>query len=164
MLSHFNYLHTRFPQAVPGVPKIKDGYNPATWMLDISDPSVEAQLNVDFADVYAKSSLYQYAFICTHECGLYSSIICRYQFWFFDICFRRNQELIKELSTPPPGSQDLYFPTQFSRSFFTQCRACFWKQYWSYWRNPQYNAIRFLMTTIIGILFGLIFYDKGQKM
>ncbi|PKI49305.1 hypothetical protein CRG98_030233 [Punica granatum] len=46
-------------EAVPGVPKIKDGCNPATWMLDISTPAVEAQLGVDFADVYAKSSLYQ---------------------------------------------------------------------------------------------------------
>ena len=48
-------------QAVPGVPKVKEGYNPATWMLEISTPAVEGQLNVDFAEIYAKSSLYQYA-------------------------------------------------------------------------------------------------------
>ena len=48
-----------FYQAIPGVPKIKDGYNPATWMLDISTPQVESQLDVDFADIYANSSLYQ---------------------------------------------------------------------------------------------------------
>ncbi|KAI4365646.1 hypothetical protein MLD38_021612 [Melastoma candidum] len=121
-------------EAVPGVPKIKDGYNPATWMLEISAPVVEAQLRVDFADIYANSSLYQ-----------------------------RNQALIKELSTPAPGSKDLYFPTQYSQPFLTQCRACFWKQHWSYWRNPQYNAIRFFMTIVIGCLFGLIFWNKGQQ-
>ncbi|MBA0713347.1 hypothetical protein Golax_012387 [Gossypium laxum] len=121
-------------EAVQGVPKIRDGYNPATWMLEVSAPSIEAQLDVDFADIYANSSLY-----------------------------RMNQELIKELSAPAPGTKDLFFPTQYSQPFLTQCKACFWKQHWSYWRNPQYNAIRFFMTTVIGILFGIIFWNKGQR-
>ncbi|XP_059429921.1 pleiotropic drug resistance protein 2-like isoform X1 [Corylus avellana] len=121
-------------EAIPGVPKIKEGYNPATWMLEVSSTAVEAQLDIDFAEVYANSDLY-----------------------------RRNQELIKELSTPQPGSQDLYFRTQYSQSFITQCKACFWKQHWSYWRNSEYNAIRFFMTIVIGILFGVIFWSKGDK-
>ncbi|RXI04741.1 hypothetical protein DVH24_039015 [Malus domestica] len=122
-------------EAIPGVPKIKDGYNPATWMLDVSSAAVEAQNNVDFAEIFANSDLY-----------------------------RRNQELIKELSTPQPGSKDLHFPTQFSQSFLTQCQACFWKQHWSYWRNSQYNAIRFFMTISVGVIFGIIFWNKGKKM
>ncbi|KDP34703.1 hypothetical protein JCGZ_10908 [Jatropha curcas] len=119
-------------EVVPGVPKIKDGYNPATWMLEVSSTAVEAQLDVDFAEIYVTSDLY-----------------------------RRNQELIKELSTPQPGSSDLYFPTQYSQSFITQCKACFWKQHLSYWRNSRYNAIRFFMTIMIGIMFGVIFWNKG---
>lgn len=121
-------------EAVPGVTKIKDGYNPATWMLEVTSSAVEAQLDVDFAEIYANSGLY-----------------------------RRNQELIKELSTPAPGSQDLYFPTQYSQSFLVQCKACFWKQHWSYWRNSQYNAIRFFTTVVIGVLFGVIFWQKGDQ-
>ncbi|RXI04743.1 hypothetical protein DVH24_039017 [Malus domestica] len=74
------------------------------------------------------------------------------------------EELIKELSIPEPGSSDLYFPTQYSQSFATQCKACFWKQHWSYWRNSRYNAIRFFMTICIGVLFGVIFWGKGDKM
>lgn len=84
-------------------------------------------------------------------------------FYFLESLFRRNQELIKELSTPEPGSSELHFPTKYSQPFFTQFKASFWKQYWSYWRNPQYNAIRFLMTATIAIFFGLLFWDKGQK-
>ncbi|CAL5325525.1 unnamed protein product [Camellia sinensis] len=121
-------------EVVPGVPNITEGYNPATWMLDVSSTSVEAQLDVDFAEIYANSGLYQ------------------------------NQELIKELSTPAPGTNDLYFPTKYSQSLLTQCLACFWKQHWSYWRNSQYNAIRFFMTIVIGIIFGVIFLGKGSKM
>ncbi|KAL8505052.1 hypothetical protein ACS0TY_016310 [Phlomoides rotata] len=121
-------------EAIPGVPKIEDGSNPATWVLDTVTPAAERQLGVDFADIYANSSLYQ-----------------------------RNQEVIKEASTPPPGSKDLDFPTEYSQSFLEQCKACFWKQYWSYWRNPQYNVIRFFLTIVIGLIFGLIFWNKGQK-
>ncbi|XP_004291542.1 PREDICTED: pleiotropic drug resistance protein 2-like [Fragaria vesca subsp. vesca] len=120
-------------EAIPGVPKIKDGFNPATWMLDVSSAAVEAHNNIDFAEVYANSELY-----------------------------RSVQELIKELSTPLPGSKDLYFPTKYSQSFPTQCKACFWKQHWSYWRNSQYNAIRFFTTIVIGALFGIIFWNKGD--
>ncbi|KAM6568607.1 hypothetical protein CsatB_016592 [Cannabis sativa] len=132
--SHSHKL-IEFFEAIPKIPKIKDGYNPATWMLEITDPYFEAQINVDFAEIYAKSSLYQ-----------------------------RNQELINELSTPTPGSDDLHFPTKYSQPFLVQCKACFWKQHWSYWRNPEYNAIRFFSTTIIGAIFGIVFWNKGQQM
>ncbi|XP_077234885.1 ABC transporter G family member 39-like isoform X2 [Tasmannia lanceolata] len=121
-------------EAIQGVPKIRDGYNPATWMLEVSSSSVEAQLGQDFAEIYSISALY-----------------------------KRNQELIKELSTPAPESSDLYFPTRYSQTFTTQFMACLWKQYWSYWRNPQYNAVRFFMTIIISVLFGTIFWDDGHK-
>ncbi|KAK4593204.1 hypothetical protein RGQ29_017372 [Quercus rubra] len=133
-LGHHSQKLVDYFEAIPYVPKIKDGYNPATWMLEISSPAVEAQLDVDFAEIYANSELY-----------------------------KRNQELIKELSTPSPGSKDLYFPTKYSQSFVIQCKACFWKQYWSYWRNPRYNAIRLFVTIVIGVLFGLIFWNKGDK-
>ncbi|CAH1430816.1 unnamed protein product [Lactuca virosa] len=133
-LGHHSDLLIEYFQSIPGVTEIKDGQNPATWMLDVSSSMVEAHLGIDFATIYANSELY-----------------------------RRNQELIKELSTPAPGSQDLHFKTKYSQSFFTQYKACFWKQRLSYWRHPQYNVVRFLMTTIIGIIFGIIFWNKGQQ-
>ncbi|KAM2893130.1 hypothetical protein FF1_008519 [Malus domestica] len=126
LVEHFEAIH--------GVTKIKDGCNPATWMLEVTAPAVETQLDVDFADIYTNSLLY-----------------------------KRNQELIKELSTPAPGSKDLYFPTKYSQPFSIQCKACFWKMYWSYWRNSQYNAIRFFITIVMGVLFGIIFWQKGQQ-
>jgi hypothetical protein len=47
-------------QSIPGVPRITEGYNPATWMLEVSNVDVEGQLGVDFADLYIKSALYRY--------------------------------------------------------------------------------------------------------
>lgn len=46
-------------QAIPGVAPIQDGYNPATWMLDMTNHNQEAHLGVDFGDLYLKSDLYQ---------------------------------------------------------------------------------------------------------
>jgi hypothetical protein len=46
-------------QAIPGVEKIAEGYNPATWMLEVTSPLVEARLEVNFAEIYANSALYR---------------------------------------------------------------------------------------------------------
>jgi hypothetical protein len=51
-----------FIKGIKGVSKIKDGYNPATWMLEITTEAQEAVLAVDFADVYKNSELYMYVF------------------------------------------------------------------------------------------------------
>ncbi|XP_047944619.1 pleiotropic drug resistance protein 1-like [Salvia hispanica] len=121
-------------EAIDGVPKIKDGINPATWMLEVTTSAQELALGIEFADYYKKSELYT-----------------------------RNKALIKELSVPRPGTKDLYFPTKYSQSFLTQCIACLWKQHWSYWRNPPYTAVRFSFTTFIAIIFGSMFWDLGSK-
>ncbi|KAH7657268.1 Monosaccharide-transporting ATPase protein [Dioscorea alata] len=124
----------KYFEGIQGVRKIKDGYNPATWMLEVTTLAQEEILGVNFTEFYKNSDLY-----------------------------RRNKALISELSSPPPGSQDLYFPTQYSQSFFIQCMACLWKQHWSYWRNPSYTATRVFFTTVIAFIFGTIFWRLGRK-
>eukprot|EP00253_Pinus_taeda_P031794 PITA_31794 len=42
--------------------------------------------------------------------------------------------------------------------------ACLWKQHWSYWRNPQYNTVRFIFTLCCALIFGTIFWRIGQNM
>ncbi|XP_050265738.1 pleiotropic drug resistance protein 1-like isoform X11 [Quercus robur] len=121
-------------EGIRGVKKIRDGINPATWMLEVTTAAQEAVLGVNFSDVYNNSELY-----------------------------RRNKVMVKELSKPQPMSKDLHFATQFSQSFWTQCKACLWKQHWSYWRNPQYNAVRLLFSIFIALIFGSMFWDLGPK-
>ena len=152
----------------PGVSKIKNGYNPATWMLEVTSPSQETALGIDFADIYKSSELYR----LVHDALLESkqqdgmSVFCFFSklLLMYLLCFRRNKALIKDLSKPAPGSKDLHFDTQYAQSFFTQCMACLWKQRWSYWRNPPYTAVRFLSTTITSLTFGTMFWDMGTKM
>ncbi|TYH16638.1 hypothetical protein ES288_A05G131800v1 [Gossypium darwinii] len=133
-LGHHSKYLIRYFEGIQGVSKIKDGYNPATWMLEVTASAQELSLGVDFADIYKNSDLY-----------------------------RRNKALIEDLSKPAPGAKELYFPTQYSQSFLTQCTACLWKQHWSYWRNPPYTAVRFLFTTVIALMFGTLFWDLGSK-
>ncbi|KAF8398268.1 hypothetical protein HHK36_017195 [Tetracentron sinense] len=121
-------------EGIEGVLKITPGYNPATWMFEASSIASEDRLRVDFAEIYLKSSLYQ-----------------------------KNKAQINELKNPVPGSEDLHFETQFSQPFWVQAKACLWKQNWSYWRNPQYNVVRFFFTFICALLFGSIFWNMGSK-
>ncbi|XP_052206566.1 pleiotropic drug resistance protein 1-like isoform X2 [Diospyros lotus] len=121
-------------EGINGVSEIKDGYNPATWMLEVTSAAQEAALGIDFADIYKNSEL------------------CR-----------RSKELINELSVPAPGSKDLHFPTKYSQPFFGQCMTCLWKQHLSYWRNPPYTAVRLLFSTFIAGMFGTIFWDLGSQ-
>ncbi|MCH1922099.1 hypothetical protein L9G15_22095, partial [Shewanella sp. A3A] len=71
-------------ETILGVPSITEGYNPATWMLEVTSTSMEAQLGVDFAQIYTGSSIR-----------------------------KDKDELIKGFSMPPPGTSDLHFPTRF---------------------------------------------------
>ncbi|GJU43203.1 ABC transporter G family member 39-like protein isoform X1 [Tanacetum coccineum] len=121
-------------EAISGVPRIRNGYNPATWVLEVTSSAAENQLNADFAEIYSNSSLY----------------------W-------GNQELIKEISTPLIGSKDLVFRTKYAQPFLVQFKACVWKQHWSYWRNLQYNVTRFAITVLTAAIFGVVFFNKGDK-
>uniref|UniRef100_A0A7N0TS87 ABC transporter domain-containing protein n=2 Tax=Kalanchoe fedtschenkoi TaxID=63787 RepID=A0A7N0TS87_KALFE len=124
----------KYFEGLPGISKIKDGYNPATWMLEVTSSAQEIMTGVDFADLYKNSDLY-----------------------------KRNKALIQELSRPAPNSKELHFKSKYSQSFLVQCIACFYKQRWSYWRNPPYTAARFLFTAGIALMFGTIFWDLGTK-
>lgn len=53
------FTNTCYIKAIEGVSKFKDGYNPATWMLEVSSSAQEVALGVDFADIFKNSNLYR---------------------------------------------------------------------------------------------------------
>ncbi|KAH9622500.1 hypothetical protein KSS87_017391 [Heliosperma pusillum] len=124
----------KYFEGIRGVHKIKDGYNPATWMLEVTSMAQETALGVDFSELYKNSDLY-----------------------------RRNKATIQQHSVPAPGSKDLYFPTQYSQPVLTQFMACLWKQHCSYWRNTMYTAMRLFFAIFVGVMFGSIFWKLGSK-
>lgn len=46
-------------KGINGVPKIKDGYNPATWMLEVTSVTQESLLGINFTNIYRNSDLYR---------------------------------------------------------------------------------------------------------
>ncbi|XP_051146777.1 pleiotropic drug resistance protein 3-like [Andrographis paniculata] len=124
----------KYFEGIPGVPKIRDNYNPATWMLEVTSPSSEAMLGIDFAEIYKNSTLQQ-----------------------------TNKELIRKLSIAPPGSKDLNFATRYAQSGWGQFKSCLWKQHWSYWRSPSYNLMRLTLFLFAAFFYAFLFRDQGKK-
>ncbi|KAJ0976466.1 hypothetical protein J5N97_018431 [Dioscorea zingiberensis] len=122
-------------ERIPGIPKIKDNDNPSVWMLEVTATSLEAQLGLNFAQIYNGSTLYN-----------------------------DNKELVKQLSTPPPGSRDLDFPTCFPQNGWGQFKACLWKQNLSYWRSPSYNLVRLIYILFSSVLLAALFWKHGKTL
>ncbi|VAI16419.1 unnamed protein product [Triticum turgidum subsp. durum] len=132
-VGHHSCEVIKYFQAIPGVARIKENYNPSTWMLEVTSTSMELQLGVDFAQMYRESSM----------------------------CKDKDM-LVKRLSMPVPGTSDLHFPTQFPQKFWEQFKACLWKQCLSYWRTPSYNLGRNDqqgLFTILGCMYGFILFS-----
>ncbi|KAF3785998.1 ABC transporter G family member 45 [Nymphaea thermarum] len=125
----------RYFESIPGVPSMRNGSNPAAWMLDVTSTDMEFELGIDFSERYCHSSLH-----------------------------KENMQLIQELSKASPGSEELKFTSRYAQSFKTQCIACYLKQQWSYWRNSEQNLNRILITLIISLLFGTMFWNIGLKL
>ncbi|KAK3124032.1 hypothetical protein QOZ80_8AG0639510 [Eleusine coracana subsp. coracana] len=123
----------KYFEAIPGVPRINKGQNPAAWMLDISSHTTEYEIGIDYAEVYRNSSLY-----------------------------RENKLLIDELEKPEPNTEDLHFPPGYWQTFPTQCAACLWKQSCAYWKNSEHNVVRFVNTFAVSIMFGIVFWKIGS--
>ncbi|KAF3958942.1 hypothetical protein CMV_016199 [Castanea mollissima] len=134
ILGHHSSKLIEYFEGIAGVPKIKNNYNPATWMLEVTSASVEADLDIDFSRIYKDSPLH-----------------------------RDTIELVRQLSEPQPGSRDLHFPTPYAQSGWVQFMACLWKQHLSYWRSPEYNLARFLFIIAAALLFGAVFWQKGKE-
>ncbi|KAL8527705.1 hypothetical protein ACS0TY_005522 [Phlomoides rotata] len=121
-------------EGISGVPRIRDNYNPAAWMLEVTSASSEIELSIDFAEIYSKSSLQE-----------------------------NNKEVVKKLSKAPSGSTDVHFATRYAQNGWGQFKACLWKQHLSYWRSPKYNLMQSLHMLFTAFIFGVLFWGQGKK-
>ncbi|KAI8531785.1 hypothetical protein RHMOL_Rhmol11G0162400 [Rhododendron molle] len=124
----------KYFEDISGVPTIRNNCNPATWMLEVTSPSAEAELGIDFSQVYKNSVLYM-----------------------------NNKALVTSLSIPP-DSKELHFATRFAQNGWGQFKSCLWKQHLSYWRSPSYILNRYMYSLITSLLFGMLFWDQGRKL
>ncbi|BDA47962.1 ABC transporter G family member 36 [Coccomyxa sp. Obi] len=125
-------------EAVPGVHPIRAGENPATWMLEVtggaSITGKSKAASVDFAEYYKMSELH-----------------------------RQNEALIEELARQgkQQGSR-LSLKGTYATRRSTQFVALARKYRLSYWRSPSYNLTRMLMTLLICLFYGTMFWGRGR--
>ena len=92
----------RYFEGIEGVPKLQEGINPATWMLEISTVSAEERLGRDFSEIYNESDLFRHALqpagprctkrsMCCNE-TLHSGLEQAIQYAF---AFRISQSLLR---------------------------------------------------------------------
>ncbi|CAN7118574.1 ABC transporter G family member 42 [Brassica rapa] len=119
---------------IPGVPKMKENTNPATWLLDITSRSSEDNIGVDLAQIYKESSL-----------------------------FKENNIVIEQMRGTSSGTEELTSLTRYAQTGWGQFKACLWKQHLSYWRNPSYNLTRILFVCLTSLICGVLFWQKANK-
>ncbi|OMO80632.1 hypothetical protein COLO4_24018 [Corchorus olitorius] len=58
----------KYFEEINGIPRIKDGYNPATWMLEVTTAAQEEALGVNFTNIYKNSELYRGNVLADFKC------------------------------------------------------------------------------------------------
>jgi hypothetical protein len=72
------------------------------------------------------------------------------------------QELVEQLSNPLPHSENICFSYRLPQNRWGQFKACLWKQNITYWRSPQYNLNRMVMTIIVALIFGVLYWRHAK--
>ncbi|GAB9474259.1 Atp-binding protein, partial [Globisporangium polare] len=119
-------------EGIPGVAPLPKHYNPATWMLECIGAGVGNVSNddTDFVQVFNGS---------------------------------KNKLVLDEMiaqdgiGRPAPGMPELLFTQKRAASSLTQAWALIKRFLDMYWRTPSYNLTRFVVTTILAVLFAIVF-------
>ncbi|EFN53196.1 hypothetical protein CHLNCDRAFT_36538 [Chlorella variabilis] len=114
-------------QQFKGVTAIKPGYNPATWMLEVTSAQVEAEADLDFADSYALSELAE-----------------------------DNDNAIAKLCEPREGEADLRLEDLAAASAPVQTWQLLLRNFRQYNRLLNYVGTRMGITIIIAVFFGTV--------
>lgn len=144
----------------PGVAAIQPGYNPASWMLEVTGAATSTVFTsaaLDFSEEYTKGELYK-----ENEETIAAFIEEGTKEDHNDNADGNGnggrQSLAAMVKTSTGNDKEIKSAT----SSNTQ-RTELLKKYWLiYWRSPSYNYIRILMTLAIALVYGLIFLNKGN--
>lgn len=124
-------------ESFPGVNQIRPGYNPSTWMLEVTGGSMATTFkaaDLDFPEEYATS----------------------------DLKTRNDQEGDAIVARTRDDSSELKIESRYATSFSTQVKMTLKKYFAFYWRAPHYNMTRIVMTLLIALLYGLIYLNEGK--
>ncbi|KAG2452157.1 hypothetical protein HYH02_003189 [Chlamydomonas schloesseri] len=123
--------------AVPGTPPLPSGFNPATWMLEVTGGSMATVLDkveLDWPEHYAATQL-----------------------------AKQNEARAHELvDAKAKTCQPLEVGSQYAMPFWTQTRVLLRKFNLAYWRTPSYNFVRMGMTFITSFIYLAVYWGEGH--
>uniref|UniRef100_M4BGL5 ABC transporter domain-containing protein n=1 Tax=Hyaloperonospora arabidopsidis (strain Emoy2) TaxID=559515 RepID=M4BGL5_HYAAE len=124
-------------EAIPDVAPLPKGYNPATWMLEVIGAGVNhAAGSTDFVSLFKQSEE--------------KHIL--------------DANLAKEgVTIPSPDYPEMMFTEKRAASSWTQARFLVGRFMNMYWRTPSYNLTRFIVTFLLALVFGLLFFDGDYQ-
>lgn len=120
-------------QNIPGTAPMPNArYNPANYMLEAIGAGAGVESVVDYAHEYN-----------TSEKRIYNEA-------------KIEALIAKNLEERP----EIVFEDKFASDFKTQFSQLSLRWFRAYWRNPAYNATRFIIAVFIALFFGFTFYKK----
>ncbi|KAL0584637.1 hypothetical protein ABG067_005522 [Albugo candida] len=122
-------------EAIPGIPPITEGYNPATWMLECIGAGVGH-------DVHNQSGIVE-------------------EFKTSELKKLMDVELDK--AAIRTSGQVLQYSSHQASNQWTQCVYVTHRFLVLYWRTPSYNLTRIIVFIILALLFGLIFVSSNYR-
>ncbi|KAF3634285.1 hypothetical protein FXO38_25213 [Capsicum annuum] len=90
-LGHHSYDLIKHFELMPGVVKINEGYNPATWMLKVTAPAQEMTLGVDFTNLYKNSDLLRFT--------IFIALVFGTMFWDLGTKVSKSQDLFNVMES-----------------------------------------------------------------
>ncbi|GBG31648.1 ABC transporter G family member 36 [Hondaea fermentalgiana] len=123
-------------EAIPGTAPMADArYNPATYMLEAIGAGAGEESLVDYAHEYRESELRV-----------------------------ANEDKLDELiSRNIDERPEINFDQRFASGFGVQLEMLMLRWIRGYWRNPGYNATRFIMAVFIAMFFGFTFFQQAAN-
>ncbi|KAG5572715.1 hypothetical protein H5410_062481 [Solanum commersonii] len=79
---------------------------------------------------------------------------------------RHSQKIIEYFEAIPavPKIKEKCNPaTWMLDSSWGQFKSCLWKEWWTHWRSPNYNLVRFFFSLAAALMVGTIFWKVGSK-
>ncbi|KAF1329408.1 Atp-binding protein, partial [Globisporangium splendens] len=128
----------KYFERVESVAPLEDGYNPATWMLEVIGAGV------------GNTSGQETDFVALFKASENKALL--------------DAEMEKEgVSRPSPLIPALEFGSKRAATEATQMKFLVKRFLDMYWRTPSYNLTRFIISLILALLFGLVFIDAEYK-
>lgn len=100
-----------------------------------------------------------------HSSSLHSQCIahCGTRLTLTRVACRYVAETVDAQMHPAPGASPLALPGRYAASFGGQLHALAARTARTWWRTPDYNATRFLITLGIALIFGSMYWKRAHE-